>query len=115
VELHHHVPMMFHQQPLDQTTLPPTTLPDQEAESDKTEEEDMEFQDEEPQALLAAKKAAKLEAIEIHSTEDTLNAETDEEIFEAENRLKGRRGEEKTRERHVARSLYPFILNRLLG
>jgi len=105
---------MYHQLPLEATTLIPTSAPELQTESDKTEEEDIEFQDEEPEALQAAKMATKMDTDE-QSTEDTLNAQTDEEIFEAENRLKGRRGEEKTRERHIARSLYPFILNRLLG
>ena len=101
------MPMMFHEQPLEATTTPAIAGDP----SDKTEEEVMELQDEEPQALRLHQHQEQMRT----STEDALNAETDEELAAAEERLKGRRVVEKPRERHLARSLYPFILNRLLG
>lgn len=97
--------MMFHELPLEATTTPGAVAD----LSDKSEEEDIEFEDEEPQALRQHQQQMRT------STEDALNAQTEEELAAAEERLKGRRVEEKPRERHLARSLYPFILNRLLG
>lgn len=107
LESQHHVPMMYHEQPLEATTT--VGAVSDAGLSDKSQEEDIEFQDEEPQALRQHQQQLRT------STEDALNAETDEELAAAEERLKGRRVEEKPRERHLARSLYPFILNRLLG
>ncbi|CAB3372165.1 Hypothetical predicted protein [Cloeon dipterum] len=125
-DMHPHAPMMAHQT-IEEHRVQPTVSSvtvEVQTESDKTEEEDIEFQDEEPTALQEARqkhggnKAAVLLSVkveELESTEDTLNAETDEEMVAAEQRLKSRRTDEKPVERHTARSLYPFILNRLLG